>query len=211
MAQVDWRIRGPELSTCNCDYGCPCQFDARPTRGHCSAAMAMRIDQGHFNDLSLDGLHWVSMVTWPGAIHEGGGTALAVIDGRADEAQRTALLTILAGKETDRGATIFNVFAGTLETVLKPRFEAIRFEVDMAARTGRFAVPGLVEAAVEPIRNPVTGAPHQARVTLPDGFEYAEAEFASSTTRAGEPLASDWSGRHAHLAMLHLTPTGPVR
>jgi hypothetical protein len=211
LAYVDWRIRGPELSTCNCDWGCPCQFNARPTRGNCSAVVAMRIDDGHFGDVRLDGLHWVSVISWPGAIHEGRGTALVVVDERADEAQRTALLTILAGKETDPGATIFNVLAGTLETMLKPRFEPIDFEVDIEARTGQFSVTGLVEAKAEPIRNPVTGEPHQARLTLPAGFEYAEAEFGSSTTRAGDPLALDWTGRHAHFAMLHLTPTGPVR
>ena len=97
MANVDWRIKGPELSVCNCQVGCPCQFNALPTHGHCRAAVAMRIDQGHFGDVPLDGLHWVSLVAWPGAIHEGDGQCLAVIDERADERQRTALLTILSG------------------------------------------------------------------------------------------------------------------
>jgi hypothetical protein len=50
MAYVDWRIKGPELSTCNCDWGCPCQFNALPSRGHCRAAVAMRIDEGHFGE-----------------------------------------------------------------------------------------------------------------------------------------------------------------
>ena len=105
---------------------------------------------------------------------------------------------------------VFHI-AGTLETMLKPRFEPIELEVDIQARTGRFSVPGIVEATAEPIRNPVTGEPHQARVTLPAGFEYTEAEYASSVTKAEGPLELDWSDSHAHLAMLHLTPTGPVR
>jgi hypothetical protein len=64
----------------------------------------------------------------------------------------------------------------------------------------------------EPIRNPVTGAPHRARVVLPHGFEYTEAEFASSTTKtSGGPIALDWANGHCHFAMLHLTPSGPVR
>jgi hypothetical protein len=45
MAYVDWRIKGPQLSTCNCQVGCPCQFNALPTHGDCRAAVAMRIDQ----------------------------------------------------------------------------------------------------------------------------------------------------------------------
>ena len=211
MANVDWKIQGPELSTCNCDWGCPCQFNARPTQGHCRAAVAMRIDHGHFGDVQLDGLHWVSLLAWPGAIHEGDGEALAIVDERADERQRDAILTILAGEETEPGATIFNVLATTLATVHKPQFLPIEFEVDLASRTGRFAVPGVVEARTEPIRNPVTGEPHFARVVLPHGFEYTEAEFASSTTKASGLVAHDWAQRHSHFAMLHLTPNGPVR
>jgi hypothetical protein len=84
MAFIDWEIRGPQLSTCNCDWGCPCQFNARPTHGHCRAAVGMRIEQGHFGDVRLEGLHWVVLLAWPGAIHEGGGEVLPIIEERAD-------------------------------------------------------------------------------------------------------------------------------
>jgi hypothetical protein len=171
----------------------------------------MRIDRGHFGDVRLDGLHWVSLLAWPGAIHEGDGEVLAIVDERADERQRDAILTILAGEETEPGATIFNVLATTLATVHTPRFLPIEFEVDFDSRTGRFAVPGIIEARAEPIRNPVTGEPHYARVVLPHGFEYHEAEFASSTTKASGLIAHDWAQAHGHFAMLHLTPNGPVR
>ena len=84
IAYIDWRVRGPEIANCNCDWGCPCQFNALPTRGNCRAMTAMRIDEGHFGDVSLSGLGWVGMFAWPKAIHEGGGEALVVIDERAD-------------------------------------------------------------------------------------------------------------------------------
>jgi len=51
MAFVEWRMRGPEIANCNCDWGCPCQFNAFPTRGDCRAMTAMRIDEGYFGDL----------------------------------------------------------------------------------------------------------------------------------------------------------------
>ena len=73
MAYVDWRIKGPELSACSCDWGCPCQFNALPSRGYCRAAVAMRIDEGHFGEVRLDGLHWAALLAWPGAIHHGNG------------------------------------------------------------------------------------------------------------------------------------------
>jgi hypothetical protein len=95
--------------------------------------------------------------------------------------------------------------------VHEPQFLPVEFDIDLDKRTGRFAVPHVVEAHSEPIRNPVTGEPHYARVVLPHGFEYTEAEFASSTTRASGVIAHDWAQGHAHLTMLHMTPTGPVR
>ncbi len=210
MAYVDWSIKGPELSTCNCDFSCPCQFNARPTYGDCRAAIAMRIDEGHFDEVQLDGLHWVSLVAWPGPIHEGDGACLAVIDERADEGQRHALRTILSGRETEPGATIFSVFASTFTTVHPPRYGPIAFAIDIPARVGHFAVPGLVEAKAGPILNPVTKQPHQVRVVLPHGFEYREAEFADSAVKAGDPVTLDWASGHAHLCMLHMTPHGPV-
>ena len=171
----------------------------------------MRIDEGHFGEVPLDGLCWVTMLAWPGAIHEGRGEVQAVIDERADERQRDALLTILSGEESEPGANVFSVFASVIDTVHEPLFKAIEFEADIEARTGRFVVPGINEATTEPIRNPVSGTPHRARVVLPQGFEFTEAEFASSTTKAGGAVALDWANSHGQLAMLHLTPHGPVR
>ena len=210
MAHVDWMIKGPEIGTCNCDWGCPCQFNALPTRGNCRAVVGIRVDEGHFGDVRLDGLKAVAILAWPGAIHEGHGEALAVIDERASPEQREALLKILTGQETEPFATIFSVVAAMTETMHDPLFRPIEFEADQEARTGRFAVAGLVEARAEPIRNPVTGEEHRARITLPHGFEYLEAEFASSTAKTAGPIENDWTGRHAHFCMLHLGPNGVI-
>jgi hypothetical protein len=210
MAHVDWSIKGPEISACNCEWGCPCQFNALPSHGNCRAAVAMRIDEGHFGDVRLDGLKFVGMFAWPKAIHEGHGEGLPVLDERASPAQRDALLKILSGQETDPFATIFSVVAAMTETLHEPVFRAIEFETNAEERVGRFAVAGLIEAKAEPIRNPVTGAPHRARVVLPHGFEYTEAEYASSNVKATGAVKLDWSGRHAHFCELHLGPHGII-
>ena len=51
----------PEIATCNCAWGCPCQFNGLPTHGDCRAAVAMQIEKGHFGAVSLDGLKWVGL------------------------------------------------------------------------------------------------------------------------------------------------------
>lgn len=208
MANVDWRIRGPSMTNCNCAWGCPCQFNALPTNGDCRAVVAMQVDEGHFGDVDLSGRRFAVLVAWPGAIHEGNGEALPIVDDGADERQREALLTIVSGGETEPGATIFNVFATTFATVHEPQFKPIDFDWDMEARKGRIRIEGLVESTIGPIRNPVTGDEHRAKVVLPHGFEYREAEYASGSARAAGPIALDFQDRHAHLAVLDMSPTG---
>lgn len=208
MTYVDWRMQGPEIANCNCDWGCPCQFNALPTHGHCQAMTAMHIDSGHFGETRLDGLGWVGMFRWPGPIHHGAGEAFVVIDEKADEAQRKALLTILSGGETEPGATIFNVFASVIDKHHEPLFRPISFDLDMDRRTGSVRVEGTIKTDVEPIRNPVTGDEHRVRVSLPRGFEYLEAEFASGATEANGPIPLSWQTTHAHVAMLNLSTWG---
>ena len=72
MAQIDSN-RGHRILTCNCDWGCPCQFNARPTHGDCRAAGAFKIGTGQFGDTPLDGVIFAWLFAWPGAIHEGKG------------------------------------------------------------------------------------------------------------------------------------------
>ena len=57
-----------------------------------------------------------------------------------------------------------------------------------------------------------TGAAQRARVTLPAGFEFTDAEFASRPTngRRGD-IPLDFSDTHAHLARIHWSTHGVVR
>jgi hypothetical protein len=213
MAGVDWHIQGFDVTTCNCAWGCPCQFMSLPTQGGCSAVVAFHVERGHFGKVPLDGLNFGGLFAWPKAIHEGHGEAQPIVDVRANEAQREALLKIMSGEETEPGATIFSVFAATYEKVHTPLFRRIRMEADFAARTALIEIEGLAEARVEPMRNPVTGATSNARLVLPGGFEFEEADFASSRVRTQQaaPIALHWDGRHAHLARLDMTGAGVVR
>ncbi|MEO8224286.1 MAG: DUF1326 domain-containing protein [Gammaproteobacteria bacterium] len=213
MTMLDWRIQGYNCSSCNCDWGCPCQVMAPPTRGNCRAAVGFEITTGHHGKTRLDGLCFGGLFAWPGPIHAGNGEALPLIDVRADPEQREALLKIMSGQDTEPGATFFQVFFSTLTKVHEPRFVPIRFAADLDKRTARFIVDGLVDATAEPIRNPINGAEQRARLVLPDGFEFTEAELASSTvkTHGSSPVELSWEGRHAHLARLDITGQGVVR
>lgn len=211
MTLTDWMLRGPEIVTCNCVYGCPCQFNAPPTDGWCTAIGAMQIVEGHYGGLALDGLRWASLAAFPGPIHLGHGTIQRVIDERASSAQRAALLNIMSGRDSVPGTTFFDVFTAMADTIHPPLFLPIEFVADFNSCEGHFRVPGVVEASTTAIRNPVTDTPHHAKISLRHGFEFSEAECASGSASTQGLIALNTHGTHAHLAQLHLTGRGIVR
>lgn len=207
-----WEFTGRELVNCTCEYGCPCQFNALPDKGHCHAVAGIHIDNGKHGDTSLDGLKIGAIFKWPGAIHEGNGEALAFVDERASEEQRQALLRIMTGQDTDPFATMFAVYASTISKMHEPVFTAIEFEVDVDGRRGRLSIPGYVEMTGEPIRNKVSGQESRAQIRLPAGFEYEIAEMGSASSKTlGGPMELQIDSKYGQFAQLHLSSNGPVR
>lgn len=210
MTSTKWEFEGREFVNCNCAYGCPCQFDALPTHGNCKAIVGLQIDKGYHGTTRLDGLRVAGTFRWPGPIHEGHGEAAVIIDKRADPQQREALLRILAGEDTDPGATVFQVFAGTLDKMHDPIFADIDFTVDVDGRRGQLKIDGLAEMRGEPIVNPITGAEHRARIDLPDGFEYEIAEVGRGWSRSSGPIAFELADSYGQFARLHLGEHGVI-
>ncbi len=138
---IAWTINGRELANCNCDYGCPCQFNALPTTGNCKAAIGYQIDEGHFGDVKLDGLHAATVYYWPGPVHEGNGKTQLIVDESADDAQRNALIKIMQGEETEPMATMWAVYAAMCPTKLDPLSRTIDLEIDVENRVGRIVCP----------------------------------------------------------------------
>lgn len=211
MNITEWKIKGVEYGNCNCDYGCPCQFNALPTKGNCRAFAVSRIDEGHFGDVSLDGLVCGMLVDFPGAVHEGNGTHQAVIDARATPEQRDALIKIVRGESTEEMATHFFVYAAMSTNHLEPLIAPIELEIDMEARTARVTVGDVIESICEPIRNATTGEEQRAQIHLPDGFEYTVAEMASASTEARGDIELALKDSYGQINELHMTHAGIVR
>lgn len=206
-----WEIRAVEFANCNCHYGCPCQFNAPPTHGNCEAVVCNEISEGHYGDVDLKGVRFGGVFSWPGAIHEGNGRAQPFVDERSSDAQRGAVLNIMSGQDTAPMATVFAVFASTLVEVYDPIFAPIDFEVDVEARRAKFTVPGVAEAQGEPIKNPVTGDEHRARIDIPYGFEYELAEMGSGTSTTHGKIQLKLENSYGQFAHLHLNNDGVVK
>ena len=198
-ANTKWSFEADYIQACNCDYGCPCEFSAPPTRGFCEGMGAWRIIRGRFGEVPLDGLALGFAARWPKAIHEGNGTACLFFDEKANPAQRDALLQIATGKV---GGLPFEILVMTISKLLDPRY--VPFHFDLAGRNSGVTVGQEVVVAVEPIKNPVTGAAESVRIEHGTGFIFKNAECVSACEMrvdAGE-LKFSWPNKAAFVTQV---------
>ena len=195
-----WFFEADYLQSCNCDYGCPCEFSAPPTTGFCEGLGAWRIERGDFDGVKLDGLGLGFAAKWPGAIHEGNGTICLFVDEQASAEQREALLAIGAGQA---GGLPFEILATTMSTLLEPQFAKFEFHIDGLQSSVRIGEGFRI--ALEPIRNPVTREPEQVAVNHGTGFIFKVAECASA--REGsvdvEKMSFSYPDKAGFIARIH--------
>ncbi|WP_170481824.1 DUF1326 domain-containing protein [Ruegeria arenilitoris] len=213
MTAPSWVLNGIEYGNCNCDYGCPCQFNGRPSSadGSCRYAAFTQIYEGRYGDVNLDGLRFAWIGGWSGPVHECGGEILTFIDARADDRQRNALQRIVLNEDTEELKTHYAVFCAMCTTIHEPKYALIAMVVDMETRVAHAEVPGIVVSDVEPVRNPVTGKEHRAQIVLPEGFASTLMETASGTVKATDRVKLDFTNTFAGIARLHMTDQGIVR
>ena len=177
-----WNLHLYYLDSCNCDWGCPCQFNADPTHGNCEGVGGFHIINGNYGtDVRLDGLNMAWIASFPGPVHEGHGKAAYYIDNKANDAQSEALSSILTGQA---GGGPFAVYASVIDDYEEPRKARISFQ-ERGIRS-HVKVDEYAEAWLEPIRNPITGKVHRAIIEIPGGFEANRMDQASTKKLVAE-------------------------
>jgi hypothetical protein len=156
MSTNPWRMQADYMESCNCDFGCSCNFSGFPTNGRCEALVGYHVRSGQYGATALDALDFIYAASWPKAIHDGNGTICVYISERA-----------------------FSVFAPTFRYVLDPQLVPIEMKVD--GKRSRFAVPGIIEVSLTPHIDPVLGSERDVRVQLPGGFIWTTAQAAKTT------------------------------
>jgi hypothetical protein len=195
-----WDMKSDYVETCNCDYGCPCNFSGFPTYGSCQSLILFHIRSGSYGDTKLDGLDFITALSWPKAIHEGNGTAQLFVTNKASQEQRQALINIVSGQAKGDGP--FPLFAGTFKYFLEPQFVDINANID--GKKSSFSVPDVMDVQVESFTNPVTGEEQDTKVQLPKGFIWKLAEAAKSKImRITTPsLNFEHSGQNAYYSIV---------
>ena len=206
---IDWEIHGLAFGNCNCDYSCPCQFEALPTHGDCKGTGYFQIEDGHFDDVSLDGLKMGAIYAWPGPIFEGKGKCQIFIDSNANDAQRDALVKISMGEEAEPFSNIFTVYAAMCDEIYDPIFTEIDFEMDMDKRTAKCVAHGVCESSGEPIIG-FGGDEHRAQISLPAGVEFRTAEIGRGRCKVQGEIELELDDGYGQFNEVHLNRNGVI-
>ena len=190
-----WSFKADYVETCNCDYGCPCNFNGFPSNGFCRALVLFHIRSGRYGSVNLDGINVICAFSWPKAIHEGDGTAQLFVTKDSDEEQRSAIISIFSGQAKGEGP--FALFATTIKFFLEPQYVDLIVNID--GKRSSFSVPGIIDVKSESFVNPVTGEEQDTRIQLPKGFIWKLAEAAKTKVMriTTSHLNFDHSGKNA--------------
>ncbi|WP_248581692.1 DUF1326 domain-containing protein [Nocardioides sp. InS609-2] len=118
--------------------------------------------------LDLAGVTAVAILDWPHAIHDGNGRAVFVVAPETTDEQVGALSQIYTGA---LGGMPWEILGTTFEVagLVKAPIRITEAGIDSAVE-----IEGVGRAQGQALRNPVTNEPHEAHITLPDGFIWTD-------------------------------------
>lgn len=201
-----WKIEGHYMETCNCNFICPCvssNLTALPTEGDCRSAVAMKIDRGQKDGVSLDGLSFIVMMHAPKAMAEGDIRVGLIIDEAASDEQANAIAEIASGAAGGPMAALGPLVAEMAGIERRPiRFERDGLKFTVTAGELVDQVCEGVESAVvpgEPMYLENTAHPVNSKLALAKAARTKLHAFGidwddSSGTRNGHFAPFAWAG-----------------
>lgn len=200
MTETTYFLKGHIIGACNCDWGCPCSFESPPTYGTCEGNYNWHIEQGHYNNVQLDGLNLSTFCHFPEAVHKGNGTGVFLIDENASPDQRTAIETMV------KTIPPFSIFLSLLTNDLGFRY--VPYDINLNGIHSRLTIPDVAEVNLTPMKNPVTGEDELATLLKPTGFTSKHQELCATETYriTTEGLRFDHSGKYGEFSPFEYTP-----
>src|SRR5262249_48011816 len=157
------------------------------------------VREGRYGDVDLSGVVYGSASRFPGAVHEGNGTMVYLVDERATPPQRAALETLFTGGGVGMP---FDIFAAVTSTRLPTIYVPITVELAGIRSTVVVGDGEWYGLALSRIKNPVTGDEEEIYVDKPTGFTWQRGEMGMTTAMrfAVEGLTFDHTGKYAEFA-----------
>lgn len=186
-----YHLTGDYFETCSCDPACPCIFHSDATQGFCKATVVWHIRSGRYNDIPLQGLNVVLIISSAGNMEKNVGQmkGMLYLDHNANPEQKKALDTIFR--------TQFGGFFGVL-----PDAKVVSITFTREADNFRVQIPDILDAAIEPLPGmpgKTTQIHHQPFGALADPVSVAR----SKHHRYSDPDLDSWefpAGRNGFFA-----------
>lgn len=194
MADQNYQLKGYILGACNCDWGCPCSFQSPPTYGNCDGNYNWHIEQGHYDNVQLDGLNLSSFLHFPEAPHKGNGKGLFLIDENASPEQRAAIETMV------QTIPPFSIFHSLLTDFFGFRY--VTYNLHLDGIRSRLTIPDIAQVHLTPMKNPVTGEDDLAKLYKSTGLTSKEHELCSTEVYSfkTDELSYEHSGKYGEFS-----------
>lgn len=149
-----WALKGELALSCSCTVFCPCVLslgDHPPTEDRCQTWAGIRVDDGHFDTISLAGIKIGLMMDLPGIMSRGNWTAALLVDDKASAQAVRGLTRIFTGRVG--GTThLLSILVGSF---LGVRQVPITYETKGETRI--IKVENYIDGAITPVRGKETG------------------------------------------------------
>jgi hypothetical protein len=198
-----WHVRGLMSDACQCAVFCPCEFNEKPTFGHCDDTAIMHIEEGRFDHIDLDGQRLVVTFQSPegerlfDTIGDLNFARIFVPDDTTD-AQFEAL-------EAVAGRVFGALVTGMHRLAEDQTVHRVPMQIDLEPLRHRVTIPGILELDVEAI----TGGDGENPMVLQNigGPEFGDVIVAKSHRYRYTYGGVDWnySGRSASFRTFDLS------
>lgn len=189
---ADWKLKGEGVVCCPCTVPCPCRTNAAPSYGHCEATLYLRIKQGHYGAINLDGVQ---------LIDSGGMCAISYsrlsalyFDASTSPSQQFALMKLIASFSPQLTASF-------------PHVRVVHFVSQVTGdHLFQVSIPGILWMTVD--RDWGQAAPPMPIVAAPDHFSNVIQYAQNIQYRIHDPEAElefDYSRRQANYRPVDLS------
>jgi hypothetical protein len=148
MTEATYSLKGTLLEVCSCGVLCPCWIGEDPDGGECFSVVGYHFDTGQIRGVDVSGLSMLTVNHIPGNVLAGNWEVVVLVDDRATDDQREAILAAFTG---ELGGPLADL-ADLIGMVKGIESAPIRHEI--AGGVGTLEVPGVLEAEMEPYRGP---------------------------------------------------------
>jgi Flp pilus assembly protein TadD len=189
--KTDWHLKGEGLVCCPCTTPCPCRSNAPPTEGHCENTGVMRITEGRYGNISLNGLTFAAI---HGSMGEASAPSSVYVNSSASDEQLIAL------------ERIFQTF-NPLRPFLFPSVKRTNLQLvhSLEDKTYEVAIPQVLEIKIQ---RQLDGASHPLLQTAAIDYFSNTLEYARNLTYkvydADGGLRWDYSNRQANYRTIDL-------